>query len=103
MTVAFALAVNVQVLVLLPPLLQAPDQIASRPFDTRRVIEVPAANDAEPVLPVGTLRPAGVDRMVSPPRPVAVTEMVTFCGGGGGGGGGGAAVTVTVAVRVMPL
>lgn len=28
------LAVNVQVFVLLPPLLQAPDQIAERPFET---------------------------------------------------------------------
>jgi hypothetical protein len=43
-TDAFAFAVNVHVFVLLPPLEQAPDQITSRPLDTRSVTEVPAAN-----------------------------------------------------------
>ena len=43
-TEALALAVKVHVLVLLPPLEQAPDQITSRPFASRNVIEVPDAN-----------------------------------------------------------
>jgi hypothetical protein len=68
--------VNVQVFRFFPPLEQAPDQIASRPFETLNVIEVPVVNDAEPVLPTGTLIPAGVDVMRSPLRPVAVTVSV---------------------------
>jgi hypothetical protein len=98
-----AFAVKVQVLVFEPPLEHAPDQITSRPLDTRNVIDVPEANDAEPVLPTRTLMPAGVETTVSPLRPVADTVTVTFCGGGGGGGGGAAAVTVTAAVRETPL
>ena len=43
-TDALALAVKVHVLVLFPPLEQAPDQITSRPLDTRSVTEVPAGN-----------------------------------------------------------
>jgi len=62
--------VNVQVLRLLPPLEQAPDQIASRPFETLRVIEAPVVNDAEPVLPTATSMPAGVEVMREPLRPV---------------------------------
>jgi hypothetical protein len=42
------------------PLEHAPDQIASRPLDTLRVIEVPTVNDAEPLPPVETLTPAGL-------------------------------------------
>src|ERR1700752_3681666 len=53
--------VNVQVLLLLPPLEQAPDQMASRPFDTPSVMLVPDAKDAAPLLPVLTLMPDGVD------------------------------------------
>jgi hypothetical protein len=68
--------VNVHVFCLLPPLEHAPDQIASRPFETLSVIEVPVVNDAEPVLPTATLIPAGVDVMRSPLRPVAVTVSV---------------------------
>jgi hypothetical protein len=68
--------VNVHVLRLLPPLEQAPDQIASRPFETLSVIEVPVVNDAEPVLPTATLIPAGVEVMREPVRPVAVTVNV---------------------------
>lgn len=101
-TVAVLLAVNVHVLTLLPPLLQAPDQIAERPLVTLKVIDVPLANDAEPLLPVDTLMPAGDEVTRSPLRPVADTVMVTFPGGGGGGGGGLAAVTVAIAVRVIP-
>jgi hypothetical protein len=95
--------VNVQLFVLLPPLEQAPDHIASRPFDTVRLMDVPVANDADPVLPVATLMPAGVDETRSPLRPLAVTVSVADCGGGGGGGGGDADVTVRVAVFVTPF
>jgi len=83
--------VNVHVLLLLPPLEHAPDQIASRPFETLSVIDVPLANDAEPELPTATLMPAGLEVTRSPLRPVAVTVKVTFCPAG---------VTVNVAVRV---
>ena len=72
-TVAFALTANVHVLVLLPPLEHAPDHTTSRPLDTRRVTDVPVANDAVPVLPDFTLTPLGVDTTVSPLRPLAVT------------------------------
>jgi hypothetical protein len=99
-TVAVLLAVNVHVLTLLPPLLQAPDQIAERPPATLKVIDVPLAKDAEPVLPVDTLIPAGDEVTRSPLRPVADTVMVTLLGGGGGGWL--AAVTVAIAVRVIP-
>jgi hypothetical protein len=44
LTDAFALIVNVQFLVLLPPLEHAPDQMASRPLVTLSVTGVPAAN-----------------------------------------------------------
>ena len=63
--------VKVQVFLLLPPLEHAPDQIASRPFDTVNVIDVPLANDADPELPTDTLTPAGLDVIRSPLRPVA--------------------------------
>ena len=81
-TEALALTLNVQDLVLLPPLEHAPDQIASRPFDTLNVIEVPVANDAEPVLPTATLMPVGVDTTRSPLRPVAVRVNDADCEGG---------------------
>ncbi len=85
---------NVHVRRLSPPLEHAPDQIASRPFDTLSVIDVPVVNDADPVLPTDTLIPAGFERTRSPLRPVAVTVSVADepCG-----------FTVTVAVRVTPL
>jgi hypothetical protein len=92
-TDAVALSVNVQVLDLLPPLEHAPDQIASRPFDTLSVIDVPLVNDADPLVPEGTLMPAGLDVTRSPLRPVAVTANVTVCPG---------AVRVSVVVRVTP-
>jgi len=75
-TVPLALNVNVHVLCLFPPLEQAPDQTASRPLLTLRVIDVPAANEADPVLPTLTLMPAGLDVTRSPLRPVAVTVNV---------------------------
>jgi hypothetical protein len=87
------LNVNVHDLVLLPPLEQAPDQTASRPFDTVSVIDVPVLNGAEAVLPTVTLIPAGLDVTRSPDRPVAVTDNAAWPTG----------FTVTVAVRVTPL
>jgi hypothetical protein len=85
--------VNVHVRVLLPLLEQAPDQIASRPLVTLNVIDGPAENDAEPVVPTVTLIPAGLDVTRSPLRPVAVNVNVAACGAG---------FTVNVAVRVAP-
>ena len=79
-TEAFAFSVNVQVLVLLPPLEHAPDQMTSRLFVALSVIVVPAANDADPLLPTATLMPAGFEVTRSPPRPVAVTVSVAVCG-----------------------
>src|SRR5262245_6486297 len=81
-TDAAAVIVNVHVFVLLLRLEQAPDQIASRPFATESVMDVPLANDADPVLPTATLTPAGLDRMLVPLRPVAVTVSVTAGPGG---------------------
>jgi len=75
-TDAAAVSVNVQVFVLFPPLEQAPDQMASRPFETVSVIEVLVINDADPVLPTATLMPGGVEVTRSPVRPVAVTVSV---------------------------
>jgi len=66
----------VHVFALLPPLEQAPDQIASRVLDTLSVTEVPVANVAEPVLPTATLIPAGLELTRSPLLPVAVTVSV---------------------------
>jgi hypothetical protein len=89
--------VGVHVFVVAPLLEHAPDQIASRPFETVSVTAVPVANEAEPLLPVATLIPAGLDVTRSPLRPVAVTVSVAVCGGGGAG------LTVSVAVAVPPL
>jgi hypothetical protein len=84
LTDALAVIVNVHVLSLFPPLEHAPDQIASRPVDTLSVICVPAANDETPVLPTGTLMPAGLDVIREPLRPDAVTVSATIVPGGGG-------------------
>jgi hypothetical protein len=94
------LSVNLHVRCFAPPLEHAPDQIASRPFVTARVIDVPVANDAEPLLPTATLIPVGVEVIRSPLRPLAVTVSMALCGGGAGGAGG---ATVMVAVLVVPL
>jgi hypothetical protein len=75
-TVAVPVSVSVQLFALFPPLEQAPDQTASRPFETLSVIAVPVANDADPVLPTATLIPAGLEVTVSPLRPDAVTVSV---------------------------
>ena len=45
---------------------QAPDQIASRPFVTLNVTDVPVSKEADPVLPTLTLMPAGLDVTCSP-------------------------------------
>jgi hypothetical protein len=87
--------VNVHVRVLRPPLEQAPDQIASRPFETLSVIDVPVANDAEPVAPTAVLMPAGFEVTRPPLLPLAVTVSVAVWPDVGG-------FTVTVAVRVTP-
>jgi hypothetical protein len=78
---------------LFPPLEQAPDQIALRPFETVRVIADPLVNDADPVLPTDTLMPAGVDVIRSPLRPVAMTVTASVWPG---------AVTASAVVRVAP-
>jgi hypothetical protein len=80
--------VNRQVFALLPPLEHAPDQMASRPFETLSVIAVPLVNDPDPVLPTATLMPAGLEVIRSPLRPVAVTVTVTAWPDGGGGAWG---------------
>ena len=67
---------NVHVFALLPLLEQAPDQIASRPFETLSAIDVFGANDADPVLPTATLSPEGIELTVSPLRPLAVSVSV---------------------------
>jgi hypothetical protein len=72
-TVALPVKVNVHVLLLLPPLEQAPDQSALRPFDTLSVIDVLVAKVADVVLPTAALIPPGVDDTLSPLRPVAET------------------------------
>ena len=61
---------------MLPPLEHAPDQIASRPPVTLSVIEVPEVNDAAPLLPVATLMPAGLEVILSPLLPLAVTDSI---------------------------
>jgi hypothetical protein len=93
LTEALPLIVNLQVLVLLPPLEHAPDQIASRLFEALSVITVPVAKKAEPLLPVLTLMPAGLDVIRSPLRPLALTVKVALVPGG---------FTVSVADLVTP-
>lgn len=75
---------NVHVLLLFPPLEQAPDQTASRPLETDSVIAEPIVNDAEPVLPTATLMPVGLEVIRSPLRPLALTVNVSMPAGGGG-------------------
>jgi hypothetical protein len=69
----------VHVFTLLPPLEQAPDQMTSRSFVARSVIDVPVAKEPEPVLPTVTLIPVGVEVTRSPLLPVAVTVSVALC------------------------
>jgi len=71
LTAALPFRVNVHVLRLVPPLEQAPDQMASRPFDTLSVIDVPVFNDADPMLPTVADIPAG---STSPARHFALSS-----------------------------
>lgn len=50
--------------------------MASRPLETLNVIDVPVANDADPVLPTATFNADGVELTVSPLRPFAVSVSV---------------------------
>jgi hypothetical protein len=68
-TLELLFSVNVHVRRFSPPLEQAPDQIASRPFVTLSVIDVPVLNVAVPVDPTATLMPDGLERTRSPLRP----------------------------------
>jgi hypothetical protein len=83
-----------------PSLEHAPDQTASRPFETVSLIDVPMANDADRVLPTLTLMPVGLDVTRSPLLPVAVTVKVAVPDGGGGGDDED--VTVSVPLRLTP-
>ena len=60
------------------------------------MIRVPLVHDADPVLPTGTLSPAGLDGIRSPLRPMAVTVSVAVVPGVAVG------VTVSDAFFVMP-
>ena len=77
----------------MPPLEQAPDQMASRPLLTLKVIELLVAKLADWALPTATLMPAGLDITCSPLRPVAVTVKLTPAAAG---------FTVSAAVLVTP-
>src|SRR6059058_4157131 len=66
----------------MPPLLHTPDQITERPLVALRVMLVPTAKLAEPVVPTGTFSPAGVERTLSPARPVAVRVSSAVAGAG---------------------
>jgi hypothetical protein len=91
-TDAVPFSVNLHDLALLAT--HAPEKFACRPLPTVNVIDVPTVNDADPLVPVTTLMPVGVDVMRTPLRPVAVSVTVAVCGGGAGG------VTVSVAALV---
>ena len=92
-TAALPVKVNVQVLALLPPLEQAPDQMASRPLLTLKVIELLVAKLTDWALPTATLMPAGLDTTCSPLRPLAVTVKLTPVAAG---------LTVSTAVLITP-
>ena len=72
-TDAAPVSVNVQLLVSFPLLEQAPDQIASRPFEIVSVTDVPVVNDAVWLFGTSTLIPAGLEITRSPERPLAFT------------------------------
>ena len=93
-------SVNVQLVLLLPPLEHAPDQMALRPPETVSVIDVPVENDAEAVLPTATLIPDGLEVTRCPLLPVALTLSVAGFPDGGGGAESG--FTVKVADFVTP-
>jgi len=78
----------------------APENTASRPLPTLSVIDDPIVNDADPLEPDETLRPAGVLVTRTPLRPLTVKVRAAVCAGGGGAEAGS---TASVAVRVVPL
>lgn len=78
-----ALRVNVQLGVLAPALLQAPDQMALRPLEVVSLTEIPLLKLALPVVPTFTSNPAGVEVTFSPVLPVAVSVSAKLLGGGG--------------------
>jgi hypothetical protein len=73
---ALAFSVNVQVFLFCPLLLQAPDQMTSRLFVAESVIDVPTGKVAVRLWLIATSIPTGLERTLSPPRPVAVTVRV---------------------------
>ena len=84
LTEALPVRVKVQLAVLLPPLEQAPDQMALRPLDTVSVT-LPVASEADAELPTATLIPAGLELTLSPLRPLAVTVSVALVAGAAAG------------------
>jgi hypothetical protein len=92
-TATLPVNVNLQVFALFPPLEHPPDQMASLPFVTLSVIDVPVVNEADAVLPTGTLIPAGLEVTLFPPLPLPVTVNVAV---------GAPGVTVSKAVREAP-
>jgi hypothetical protein len=92
-TEALPASVRVQLLVVCPPLEQAPLQIALRPLETVSVMDELVVKDADPLLPDATLMPDGAEVMRSPERPLAVTERVAVCIAG---------VRVSTVVAVIP-
>jgi integrase len=60
-TDAFPLSEKAQVFAFCPPLLQAPDQMTSRPLVALSVMTVPTVKDADCVLPTATLMPPGLE------------------------------------------
>jgi hypothetical protein len=94
-TLEFCVRVKVQDRVLAPLLEHAPDQMAERPLATLSVTVVFGWNWATAVVPVGTLRPAGLETIHSPLRPPAVTPRESVVLGAGG-------FKVSVAERVTP-
>ena len=94
LTEAFPVKVNVQLGVLLPT--QAPVQIATRPSLRFSVTRLPEGNEADPVLPTGTLIPEGLEVTRIPLLPLAVTVSVAVAGAGAGG------FSVSTAERVTP-
>ena len=76
---------------LLPPLEQAPDQMAERPLVTVSVIDVPMVNDADPL---GARRDVDAGRGRGDPLTAATGRVDRERGGLSGGAAG---VTVRVA------
>src|SRR5579859_7066219 len=97
-TIEFAVKVNVQLLVFAPLLVHAPSQITSRPLASLSVITEFGWNCATWLVPVATLIPAGLETMVSPLRPPAVTSSENVVGAATG-----FSVSVTDLVTPPPL